>query len=251
MRARGSTVWFVLALLALGTVYSTAYLGLGSRWWFEDDPALYAYTSTIHNPLAIFTDPNVLRHFTGGAALVPMQLLSYWTDIKLAGFSPGFAYAHQICSFLLTLLLLFLLLSRWLNGDNLAAFFGSVLWALLPSTAVVVQFLATRHYLEGLLFGALSLYLSDRSRGPRPRPASEFCYPLAAVLSAAIAMLYKEIYAPVVPALLLVLAWRHRDRALAALTVALACSYALYRVWVLGWGLRYGDMPLLAPLPYL
>jgi hypothetical protein len=277
MRARGSSLWFVVALLALGAVYSTAYLGLASRWWFEDDPALYAYTSTIHNPTAIFTDPNVLRHFTGGAALVPMQLLSYWTDIKLAGFSPGFAYAHQICSFLLTLLLLFLLLSQWLNGDKLAAFVGSVLWALLPSTAVVVQFLATRHYLEGLLFGALSLYLCGAGPRPASDPRNYRRSPLAyargsaglfqnrdrkgaiyanygnalAVLSAAIAMLYKEIYAPVVPALLLVLAWRHRDRALALLTVALACAYAVYRVWVLGWGLRYGDMPLLAPLPYL
>lgn len=247
MLARASTVWFVLVLLALGVVYSAAYLGLSSRWWFEDDPALYAYTSTIHNPVAIFTDPNVLRHFTGGAALVPMQLLSYWADIKLAGFSPGFAYAHQICSFLLTLLLLFLLLVRMLVGDRIAAFVGSVLWALLPSTAVVVQFLATRHYLEGLLFSAFSLYLC----GAGPRPANNYYYRLLAVFSAAIAMLYKEIYAPVLPPLLLVLAWRYRDRALALLTVVLACAYASYRVWVLGWGLRYGDMPLLATLPYL
>ncbi len=95
MPARGSTLWFVLALLAFGAAYSTAYLGLSSRWWFEDDPSLYAYTATIHNPVAIFADPNLLRHFTGGAALVPMQLLSYWVDIQLAGFSPRLAYAHR------------------------------------------------------------------------------------------------------------------------------------------------------------
>ena len=83
-----------------------AHLRLPSRWWFDDDPSLFAYTSMIHNPVLIFTDPGVLRHFAIGEALVPMQMLSYWVDIKLAGFSPRWAYAHQVCSFLLTLLLL-------------------------------------------------------------------------------------------------------------------------------------------------
>jgi hypothetical protein len=243
LTGRGSTPWFALALLVFGTVYSTAYLGLASRWWFEDDPSLFAYTATIHNPVTIFTDPNTLRHFTGGAALVPMQLLSYWVDIKLAGFSPRLAYAHQICSFLLTLLLLYLLLARMLSGDKIAAFAGSVIWALLPATAVVVQFLATRHYLEGLMFSVLALYLAE-PRGSR--------WSMAAVLSsAAIGMLYKEIYAPVVPALLLVSAWRHRDRAFALLTIGMALAYGMYRFWVLGWGLRYGDMQLLGPWQYL
>ncbi|HEY1756543.1 MAG TPA: hypothetical protein VGG72_14170 [Bryobacteraceae bacterium] len=244
LAARGSTLWFVLALLAFGSVYSSLYLGLASRWWFEDDPSLFAYTATIHNPGTIFTDPNLLRHFTGGAALVPLQLVSYWVDIKLAGFSPRFAYAHQAGSFLLTLLLLYLLLSQLLQGNKIAAFAGSALWALLPATAVVVQFLATRHYLEGLLFSFLSLYLAERFQD---RP---WAIP-AVLLSALIAMLYKEIYAPVVPALLLVSAWRHRARALALGTTLMACVYAVYRTWVLGPGLRYGDMPLLKPWPYV
>jgi len=247
--ARGSTLWFVLALVAFGTIYSTAYLGLASRWWFEDDPSLYAYTATIHNPVSIFADRNVLRHFTGGAALVPMQVLSYWADIELAGFSPRFAYAHQIGSFLLTLVLLYLLLARILHGDKLAAFAGSVLWSLLPATAVVVQFLATRHYLEGLLFSLLSLYLAARLRDGQDR--LRWWAMAAVLLSAAIAMLYKEIYAPVLPALLLVSAWRNRDRVLAFMILALAVAYACYRIWVLGAGLRYGDMPILAPWPYV
>jgi hypothetical protein len=64
-------------------------------------------------------------------------------------------------------------------------------------------------------------------------------------------MLYKEIYAPVVPILLLVSAWRHRDRVFAFLITAMALAYALYRIWVLGAGLRYGDMPFLTPWPYV
>lgn len=252
--ARISRLWPAAALLAFGLVYSTAFLGLPSRWWFEDDPTLFAYASTIHNPASIFTDPAVLRHLTAGAALAPMQLVSYWVDIKLAGFSPGFAYAHQVVSFLLTLLFLYLLLAHLLNGDKLAALAGSVVWSLLPATLVVVQFLATRHYLEGMLFSTVSLHLEERLRfGERTgneRGRLGWWASAAVLSSAAIAMLYKETYAAIVPAVLLISAWRHRDRALAGLTVALAGLYVLYRSSVLAPGFRYGDMPLLEPWQY-
>jgi hypothetical protein len=286
-RARSSRVWPVAALLAFGLVYSTAFLRLPSRWWFEDDPTLFACASTIHNPASIFTDPEVLRHLTAGAALAPMQLVSYWVDWRLAGFSPQFAYVHQVVSFLLTLLFLYLLLAQLLGGDKLAALAGSVVWSLLPATLVVVQFLATRHYLEGMLFSVVSLYLEERfylaargetlsggkmgtgsnfgqlqlrekmrSGGAEIRACTRFSRTRqwrasAAVIScAAIGMLYKETYAAIVPALLLIAAWRHRDRALAVLTAGLAGLYAIYRSWVLGPGLRYGDMPLLEPWQY-
>ncbi|MCX6623303.1 MAG: hypothetical protein NTY38_20005 [Acidobacteria bacterium] len=242
--------WVVaFGLLAFGAIYSTQFLALPSRWWFEDDPTLFAYASTIHNPASIFTDPAVLRHSTSAAALVPMQLLSYWVDVRIAGFSPQFAYAHQVCSFLLTLLLFYLILAHYLPEDTVAALIGSVIWALLPSTAVVVQFLATRHYLEGLLFSALSLYLADCLSAGEGRLGS---WRQGAVVSCgAVGMLYKEVYAPVVPILLLVIAWKRRDRRLMALTVAMTLGYGLYRLWVLGSGLRYVDMPFLTPSQYL
>jgi Dolichyl-phosphate-mannose-protein mannosyltransferase len=237
-----------VVLLAFGTIYSTVYLRLPSRWWFEDDPTLFAYTSTIHNPASIFADPEVLRHLTIGAALVPMQVLSYWVDIKLAGFSPRWAYTHQVLSFLLTLMLLYALLVQVLHGDAMAAFAGSLVWCLLPATAVVLQSISTRHYMEGLLFCVLSIYLAERLRD---NGCLRWRWKAAVLSAAAIAMLCKETYAPVVPALLLISAWRHRDRVLALLATALACAYALYRCWVFGLGLRYGELPLLTPSQYV
>jgi hypothetical protein len=238
-----------LGLLAFGAIYASEYLGLSSRWWYADDPSLFAYCSTIHNPASIFTDRAVVGHFTSGATLVPMQLLSYWVDVRLAGFSPQFAYAHQVCSFSLTLLLFYLILARALPGARLAALAASLVWALLPATAVVVQYLSTRHYLEGLLFGGLSLYLAERMRQTR----RGFHWPLriAVVSCASVARLFKEIYAPVVPILLLASAWRRRDWKLAALTAATALGYAYYRWWVLGWNLQYGNIPFLTPWQYL
>jgi hypothetical protein len=225
-------------LLLFGAVYAATYLRLGSRWWFEDDPALYAYTNQIRNPASIFIDPSVLRHLVTGRALVPMQVLSFWIDVRLAGFSPQFAYIHQICSFLLTLLLIYLILVRAFQDDRAAAFFVSVLWILLPSTAVVLQFLSTRHYLEGLLFSALSLYLLQRGIW------------IAALLSMVVGMLCKETYATLIPAIVLLYAWRRRERGLALSTAATVCIYAVYRYWMLGPALSY-DMPLLTVGQYL
>jgi hypothetical protein len=161
----------VVGLLVFGILYSTVFLELPSRWWFEDDPALFSYTAKIGNPVVIFDDPGVLRNFTGGSALVPMQLLSYWIDLKIAGISPRFAYAHQMGSFLLALLFLYLLLSRWLPGRRAAPAIVVAAWAILPSTAVVLQFLATRHYLEGLLFSCVALFLCERLKGSREQGA--------------------------------------------------------------------------------
>jgi lipoprotein signal peptidase len=75
------------ALLLIGALYAMAYFKLYSRWWFEDDPALFAYAGGIGNPITIFVDANVVRHFTTGKALVPMQIFSYLMDVRVAGFS--------------------------------------------------------------------------------------------------------------------------------------------------------------------
>ena len=114
----------------------------------------------------------------------------------------------------------------------------SVVWVLLPSTSVVVQFLSTRHYLEGMLFSALALCLLQH--GAR----------IGALMAMATGMLCKETYAVLIPAIVLLYAWRLRDRGLALSTAAIVCVYAVYRYWMLGPALSY-DMPLLTLGQYL
>jgi hypothetical protein len=121
-------------------------------------------------------------------------------------------------------------------------------WALLPATAVVVQFVGTRHYLEGLLFSILTLYLAERLADDQDHLP---WWGLGAVLMCgSVAMLYKEIYPPVVSLLLLVTAWRRRDIKLGVLTIALAVGYAFYRTWVFGLDFKYGEIPLLTPAQF-
>jgi hypothetical protein len=175
-------------------------------------------------------------------------MLSFWVDMHLAGASPAAAYAHQIASFLATLLLLYFVLLPLFQHRKGACFAVCVLWTLLPATASVLQFLTTRHYLEGLLCLLLSIFALQRSRsreGGLSRKART-----AAVLAAGLAMLSKETYAAVAPVILLAYAWRHRDRALAALTGALAAVFTAYRLWLIGPSLDY-HMPTLNTQQYL
>ena len=167
-----------------------------------------------------------------------MQLLSYWIDVRLAGFSPQFAYAHQVCSFLLTLLILYLVLLPTLRNDGIAALALCVIWLLLPATAVVLQLLATRHYMEGLLFSLLVVYLLQRL--PGDEGGRRWIAHLAVVLCTSAALLFKEIFVPVVPAVVLLLAWRSRQRGLALSTIAAVGGYTIYRFWMIGAAFDYG-----------
>ena len=233
-------------LLALGVVYTVGYLKLPSRWWYADDPAMFASADSVRNPVHIFTEPRIIRTLGGGNAMVPMQLLSFWVDVRLGGFSTQFAYAHQIGSFLLTALLLYALLLHTLRHDRLAAFFLTVLWALLPSTLAVLQYISARHYLEGLLFSALALNLLVRLPADGARRG---CFLTGIYLSLTAAILCKETYVALLPAVLLVVAWQRRERILAAGAAAVTLAYAAYRFWLLGPVFAYG-MPYLTTRHY-
>lgn len=237
---------FAAALAALGAAYTVGYLRLPWKWWYADDPSMLAHAAAVQEPLRIFTDPTVIRGLGGGGAMVPMQLLSFWVDVRLGG-TPKVAYTHQVLSFLAAGLLLYALLLRLLPGQAGAAFLLTVLWALLPSTLAVIQYVSARHYLEGLLFSALSLNLLAAlpAKGAR-RP-----FLLAGIgLSFAAALLSKEIYVAVLPGAMLTVAWRRGERAAAAGMAAMTLAYVVYRHWLLGPVFEYG-MPLLGAWQYL
>lgn len=126
---------------------------------------------------------------------------------------------------------------------------ASVIWGLLPATAVVLQFAGTRHYLEGLLFALLSTYLLIRMKDVGGRPAKWLF--AAAIACAAVSMLYKEIYAASVPLLLIATAWRRRAPGPALAAIALSAAYATYRIFVLGLNLHYSDIQILGGIQYL
>src|SRR5262249_2390795 len=105
------------------------------------------------------------------------------------------------------------------------------------------------HYLEGLLFSLIALYLSLRW-GEDPNKRNWRSVSLI-ICAAAVAMLCKEVYVPVIPAILGAVAYRYKWRALGLSLGALVCGYALYCLWVFGQVPVLGNMALLTPGQYL
>jgi hypothetical protein len=207
------------------------YLRSTSAWWHEDDPLQFARAEAIANPADIFADPSVLRRWGTGASLVPMHVLSYWIDIRIAGASPGAARIHQLVATVLVAMLIFAVLARF-GVDPGAAALSAIFWLLLPATVAVHEFMGSRHYLEGL---GWSLIAIDQLRALCEEPRNGRVWRPARVLAcAAAAMLSKEVYAAAVPAFVFLYALAHRRFVWSGLAVLLAAGYAAYRTAMLG-----------------
>jgi hypothetical protein len=244
-----------LALFITVITFSTVMLGIPSKWWYEDDPGLYWKVMRAADPLRIFLDPIHLRSFATGKALVPMQMLSYWLDMRLFGANVTLAYMHSMVSFALAIVMLYVVLYDWLK-NQLIAIAGALLWMILPSSLAVHYFISARHYVEGLIFALLAIFLSmgyTRSAGQK----AWHLLPMI-VISSVCAMLFKEVYATTVPTFLFLLGIGRRRLMLSVIAVYLVVFYTGYRYWVLGADLTYTEqllnfnqyMQFLSILPY-
>lgn len=230
-----SKYWYYIVIICFGFIISVFYLHSIFKWWYEDDPFQYAHVLSIINPFQIFT-PQLLRTWQSGLAFVPMQILSYWIDVRLFGVSPKMAYIHSLLSLIATMILLYAVMVK-LTQKKLASMLITIVWLMLPSTLAVHQFLATRHYVEGLLFGLAAIYLT-------------LLFPNSSILRnnlsilfigsfALIAMLNKEIYAAVIPTFIFIYGLYKRQYRLVILMIIIAMLYAVYRIWTIGIGMDY------------
>jgi hypothetical protein len=246
----GGTVLRFRSLAALGPallvlvgslLFSLLFLRSTSHWWFEDDPAQYAYVSRISNPLRFFVDPALVRNFGTRASLVPMQLLSSWLDVRLFGLSPAMAYWHGVAALAVTALLMYAMLLRW-TGDRRVSASASLLWLLLPSTIAVHSFLSARHYLEGLGWSLAACLFARTLADPARRAGVDWLW--AGFLATTVAaMLSKETYAVALPAYLALDALTRRQRSVAIAMAGLVVAYAAYRTWLVSGGHYPGSRP--------
>lgn len=138
---------FVLAFL----INHTALSG----WWRWDDSQILLHAIN-HSPLQYFFYPNVW-HELSSANLTPWLTFSYDIDLWLSGLRPQFFYLHHILSLSLAAVMTLILFRLWVN--SLWAFLGAILFLVGAPSLVVAQQLMTRHYIEGLVFTQVSLYL--------------------------------------------------------------------------------------------
>ncbi len=239
-----------LAVAALAAGVWLLYGGITRLWWTGDDLFHLHFVST-HSPLSYGFSSRTWSHFPTQMFL-PLQLLSYSSDLTLFGLEPSGFYGHQLLSFVLAACAVYATLRVWLPPFSAWAAGGLIVLGI-PFSSLVIE-LPCRHYIEGLIWAALAVLFFVKALRRNADP-------LWATLSALfyfLSILEKEIYVPL-PVLLAVLpesTWRVRLRGLRPHVLALSLS-AAWR-WAMlgtifggyGWATRPRELPgLIAGLP--
>ena len=234
----------IAASLALALLVWPLYGSAARLWWTFDD---FFHIRLVQGkaPLDYFffsAEPwRELGMFT------PFLLLSLQADLLGFGLRPAPFYFHQLIALGAATVALFWLLRLWLAPG--LAFLSSLLFLVGAPLAGWAPELMIRHYVEGLFFSTIAVWLfvkSVRENRPGLSLASALLY-LAAVLC-------KEAYVPLVGLLLLLpeADWRLRFRRARAHLIFLAVYLAWRSVMVgallggYGWATRPGDLPGLA-----
>jgi len=194
--------------------------------WRWDDPSilLHAYQYSIFQD---FVNPSVWQQFSP-ANLTPWLIFSYELDLILFGLSPGIFYVHQLLALLAAVVMLYLVLKLWVS--ELSAASGAALFLLGAPGITVAQQLMTRHYLEGLVFCLLALFLFVchlRSNRRLVLVAAVLCYLLSVTA--------KETYVPLVLLLPFLPEGSLMKRIKASLPFLIVVGlYTCWRIYMLG-----------------
>ncbi|MGH9457146.1 MAG: hypothetical protein ACRD2J_05840, partial [Thermoanaerobaculia bacterium] len=225
---------FALALIVIAVGANLPSL---DGWWGTDDPQilLHAIRNTPFETLASSAAWQTLST----SSFTPLVTLSFEIDRVLFGLRPLFYYQHQLLAIAVCVLLLYLLLEP-VTGRPIA-FLTAAAAGAGPAMALAAESLMIRHYVEGLALALAALVVWRSGEPDRIAPGRE----IAAAILYLLAMLAKEIYAPL-PLLFLAdgLARRVPLRATLARLVPASAAAAVYLVWrtaMLGAIGGYGD----------
>ncbi len=224
--ARGRTIDILVATILVAIIWFY-YREVAELWWRADDPAIIKSVIQ-HGVLSHFYDPGIWRQFTA-SHVTPWIQLSFGLDYSLYGLKPSAFYQHHLFSLVLTIVACFVLLrqffSPYIAGVALCFF------VLASPTMTIIQFLMTRHYLEGLALVALAAILYVKAVESERRA----WWSVAGGVVYLLACTAKEVYVPVVVVLPFVPVGRLASRARAMWPfAAAACLYVVWRAWMLG-----------------
>lgn len=195
-------------------------------WWQIDDTQILKHALE-YRPWDYFAVPSAWRQFSS-AHLTPWVLLSFDLDLWLFGLDAPPFYLHQWVAIALAALASYALLRLWVAPWPSALGIG--IFLLGAPMMVVAHQLMTRHYVEGLLMGALALFCyvaALRGGGWRWALLGSLCYLLAGSA--------KEIFPPLVGVLPFLPEGRLRKRLLYALPfLGAGVLYGAWRYYMLG-----------------
>ena len=219
---------FDFLILALITI--VLYGNIIHLWWTYDDPQTLKHAIR-YSPLQYFFQPHIWQEYTP-RFLTPLLLYSFDIDIFLFDLTPQWFYVHQLFIIWLCSIMVYLILKKWVQRPF--AFLGAGLFLLGSPVAVIAQQLMTRHYVDGLLFALISLYLFVKSL-----EKSKIGWAYGSALVYALSMAAKELYVPL--AFLLIALphgkWKQRLK-YSVPHFVLLLLYVGWRLWMLGtlWG---------------
>ncbi len=213
-------------LLALGVVLIAGPLcRTYADFWFEDDAPHRVFVRDHANPLAYF-GPELVAELSLGHSVTPWFPLTFWVDRQVSAMSPMPAYLHSALSLWLAACAFYLLMARFLARPY--ALVTALLWLLLPSTVVAIEFLSTRHYLEGFLFSLVAVYAGLKAvECPGQRGRRALALSLAAYL---LACTTKEVYVSATFVALFCLFLDRRRWPALGLLIGCGVAYAAYRL---------------------
>ena len=221
--------WGASALLPLAVALALTWGLYGASlqgWWCCDDPAILLHARR-YGFWQLMLDPQAYRALIP-YSLQPLLSVSFGLDLAWFGLEPGGFYLHQLLVIALCGWLVQRLAALWVPLP--LAWAAMVLFLVGSPVAFASQYLMVRHYVDGLLFFALALWLLLlHLRGGPPW----LRWP--AVLVFALAVSAKEVFVPLglLPLLLPVASPRARWRA-AWPWLAVLVLYVGWRRFMLG-----------------
>ena len=219
----------VILVGILSFLYATLFLSLLNDFWIDDDATIFAFIKTIENPIDLFVSQELFKQSYW--LFTPLQYFSYWIDYRFGSNDPFIAYLHNTLSFTATSVALFLVVSRYLSTAT--SFFLTSSWMMLPSTIAVTGFIATRHYMEGLLFFLCSVLFTQKSIDAQT-VLQRVVFSIISLLFLFLAMICKELYVTVGFLTVLLLYIYNRKHIETTAVIAVGVVYTVYYLWALG-----------------
>ena len=149
----------ILAPISLFGITLYVYRFILSFWWLGDDPMVLKHAAE-YAPWEYFFVPQAWLDF-GMVNLTPWSTFTMDMDLWAFGLSPAPFYAHHLIAAAMAAVCVYLALSRYFH--KAAAYMGALILVFSPPFLDICENLFKRHYLEGLVFVALSFIFQHKA----------------------------------------------------------------------------------------
>lgn len=217
-----AAVVLMLCTVLVAVLYGQSLQG----WWCCDDPAILLHARQ-YSVWELLLDPQAYRALIP-YSLQPLLSISYGLDLALFGLQPQGFFLHQLLVIVLCGWLVQRIAALWVPAP--LAWAAMVLFLAGSPVAFASQYLLMRHYVDGLLFFLLALWLVLQQL-----LGGQTWLRWPAVAAFALAVTAKEVFVPLglLPLLLPVATLRARWRATWPWLVVLL-AYVGWRRFMLG-----------------